>query len=195
MRIRSVVSVAALAAVLTVAACSGGTPSPTGSRSGSLAGQSVEVAGTWSGTEQESFQLVLDEFAKKTGASVKYTSGGDDLAALINSRLAGGSPPDVALIPQPGVVNEFARKGAIKELTGPAAEAIAANYSTAWQDLGKVDGKLYGVYFKVANKSVVWYRDDKFAEGGGEAPADLGGVRKVSKALSDSGIPPMAVRR
>ncbi|MFD0598263.1 ABC transporter substrate-binding protein [Catellatospora coxensis] len=99
----------------------------------------------------------------------------------------------MALIPQPGVVNEFVRKGAIKELTGAAAEAVAANYSPAWQQLGQVDGKLYGVYFKVANKSVVWYRTDKFTEAGVQAPTTWEEFVKVTKTLADSGVSPMAV--
>ncbi|MFI7609239.1 ABC transporter substrate-binding protein [Micromonospora sp. NPDC049366] len=186
------VGAVAVAAVLAVAGC-GGSGDPTTTGSGPLAGQSVEVAGTWSGTEQASFQQVLDAFAAKTGATVKYTSGGDDLAALINSRLAGGSPPDVALVPQPGVVNEFVRKGAIKPLTGAAAEAVAANYSPAWQELGSVDGKLYGLYFKVANKSVVWYRTDTFADAGVQPPATWEDFVKVTRTLADSGVSPMAV--
>src|SRR5258706_8099012 len=64
-----------------------------------LVGQTVEVAATWSGAEQKNFQAVLDAFHARTGATVKYTSGGNDLAVLLNSRLAGGAPPDVALIP------------------------------------------------------------------------------------------------
>ncbi|MFD0598262.1 hypothetical protein ACFQZ4_43290 [Catellatospora coxensis] len=87
MRISLRAGAVAVAAVLAAAGCSGG-EDPTTTGSGSLAGQSVEVAGTWSGTEQANFQAVLDAFATKTGATVKYTSGGDDLAALINSRLA-----------------------------------------------------------------------------------------------------------
>src|SRR5581483_3184513 len=109
-----------------------------------LAGQTVEVAAVWSGVEQAHFRAVLDSFAAKTGAKVKYTSGGNDLAALINSRLAGGAPPDVALIAQPGVVAQLAQRGAIKELTGDAAAAITANYSPAWRALGVIDGRLYG---------------------------------------------------
>src|SRR5262249_60329917 len=99
----------------------------------SLAGEPVAVAATWTGTEQANFKAVLDAFARKTGATVKYTSGGDDLPVLLGSRLAGGAPPDVALIAQPGVVASFARKGQLKELTGAAAQAAAADSRDAWR--------------------------------------------------------------
>ncbi len=149
----------------------------------SLVGQTVEVAATWTGAEQKNFQAVLDAFHERTGATVKYTSGGNDLAVLLNSRLAGGSPPDVAMIPQPGVVAQLARSGALTPLTGAALAAVRANYSEAWQRLGQFGGKQYGISFKVANKSLIWYRVDDFADAGVD-PADhmAGSDRRVAHA-------------
>ena len=156
-----------------------------------LTGRTVEVAATWSGTEQKNFEAVLNEFARRTNATVKFTSGGNDLPVLLNSRLAGGAPPDVAFIPQPGVVAELARRGVLKEITGDAADAVNANFSEAWRQLGVIDGRLYGVYFKVANKSVIWYRTDKFTDAGVAPPRTWNDLKKVSATLVDSGITPM----
>jgi alpha-glucoside transport system substrate-binding protein len=156
-----------------------------------LRGRTVEVAATWSGVEQKNFAAVLDEFARRTGATVKYTSGGNDLPILINSRLAGGAPPDVAFIPQPGVVAELARRGVLKPLTGDAAAQVRANYSAVWQQLGSIDGQLYGFYFKVANKSVIWYRADAFDEAGVRPPDSWDDLRAISATLVDAGITPM----
>jgi alpha-glucoside transport system substrate-binding protein len=182
---------AALAGTLLAAGCGDAMPTVAGGRS--LAGQTVEVAATWTGAEQANFRAVLDAFARRTGATVKYTSGGDDLPVLLGSRLAGGGPPDVALIAQPGVVASFARKGQLKELAGAAAQAVAANYSDAWRALGTIDGKQYGVYFKVANKSVIWYRADAFAEAGVQPPATWDEFLATSRTLADAGYVPMAV--
>jgi alpha-glucoside transport system substrate-binding protein len=184
-------AVLAVAVLAAVAGCDSGT-TPSGSKK-PLEGQTVEVAATWTGTEQANFKKVLAAFTTKTGAEAKYTSGGNDLPTLINSRLAGGSPPDIALISQPGYVAELVKKGSLKELTGGAADAISANYSGAWKDLGTVNGKLYGVYFKVANKSLVWHRTDKFADAGVQPPATWEDFVKLSKTLVDAGITPMAV--
>ncbi len=191
--LRATRSATALTLGLLAAGCGTATiPShPTGAAS--LAGETVEVAATWTGTEQANFQAVLDAFAKKTGATVKYTSGGDDLPVLLGSRLAGGAPPDIALIAQPGVVASFADKGQLKELTGTAVDALARNYSDAWRALGTINGKQYGVYFKVANKSVIWYRTDKFAEAGVQPPATWDEFVQISRVLVDSGTTPMAV--
>jgi alpha-glucoside transport system substrate-binding protein len=185
-------SLVVVTAVLLVASgCTSGSPGGAGSYLTDLSGTTVEVAATWSGTEAENFRAVLDEFARRTNVRVKYTSGGNDLAVLLNSRLAGGAPPDVAFIPQPGVVAELARRGVLKPLTGSTAAAVRANFSPAWQQLGTVDGTLYGIYFKVANKSVIWYRTDSFDEAGVQPPRTWDELTTVSHTLTDAGITPM----
>ncbi len=149
-----------------------------------LTGQTVEVAATFTGIEQENFQAVLDEFARQTKATVKYTSGGNDLAVLLNSRIAGGAPPDVALIPQPGVVAEFAKRGVLKELTGDAAAAVNANYSEAWKGLGTIDGKLYGVVLQGREQVRHLVPDRRLLGSRRPATQDLGRVQdRVPDAL------------
>jgi alpha-glucoside transport system substrate-binding protein len=185
---------AVAAAVVALGAAGCGTDkgtTPPGVGNVDLTGQTVEVAAVWSGTEQENFQAVLDGFARKTKATVKYTSGGNDLPVLLNSRIAGGQPPDVALVAQPGVVAELAKRGAIKPLTGDTEAAVKANYSPAWQQLGTIDTKLYGLYFKVANKSVIWYRTADFADAGVQPPKTWEELATASKTLADSGKTPI----
>ncbi|MPZ27589.1 MAG: extracellular solute-binding protein [Micromonosporaceae bacterium] len=167
-----------------------------GDGDGPLAGATVEVAAIWTGAEQAHFQAVLAAFERRTGATVRYTSGGDDLPALLNSRLAGGAPPDVALLGQPGVVAQLARRGELTELSGAAAAAAAAaaaNFSPPWREFGMVDGRLYGVYFKVANKSVIWYRTDAFQQAGVEPPRSWPELVRVTGTLADAGVGTMAV--
>ncbi len=178
--------------VLSVGACTAASPAPTDPALGNLAGRTLEVIATWSGAEQENFRAVLEEFGRRTNATVNYTSGGTDIAVLINSRLAGGEPPDIAFIPQPGVVAELARRGALVPLTGAAEAAVRLNYAQAWQDLGTVDGRLYGLYYKVANKSVIWYRTDAFDEAGVSPPSTWDELVDISSTLTEAGITPMA---
>jgi len=131
--------VVAVLAALAAAGCGGsGNAAPAASGGGTgglpdLSGQKLEVIGSWSAAEQDAFQAVLKKFSDATHAQVTYTSGGNDENVLINSRLAGGSPPDLAAIAQPGVVTQFAGKGAIKPLTGEVLTAVQANFSPAWQ--------------------------------------------------------------
>jgi alpha-glucoside transport system substrate-binding protein len=188
------------AAALAAAGCgsSGGTPVPAGAASpGSglpdLTGQHLEVISEWSSGEQAAFQAVLAGFTRQTHATVTYTSGGNNLNVLLNSRLAGGAPPDIALIPQPGVVAQYAAKGQIKPLPAAVAGTVRANFTDSWQKLGTNQGQLYGFFFKVANKSVVWYRTEAFSQAGVQPPATWDDFVKVSQTLSDSGVAPIAI--
>ena len=58
--------------------------------------------------------------------SITGCDGGAAIPA-ISPGPAGGAPPDVALIPQPGVVAQYARKGQLVPLTGDASAAVSAN--------------------------------------------------------------------
>lgn len=159
---------------------------------GDLSGSTVEVLGTWSGAEQANFRAVTDEFTRRTHATVRYTSGGNDLAILINSRLAGGSPPDIAFIPQPGVVSQLIARGVIRPLPPAAEAAVRRHYSDAWVSLGTEQDRLYGLYVKVAHKSLIWYRTDAFEEAGVTPPSTWDQFLAISRTLTEAGITPMA---
>jgi maltose-binding protein MalE len=191
--------VATMATALALSGCDTGPVAPAGGSLSSggklpdLTGQSVEIIGEWSSNEQQAFQAVLKKFGELTHAKVTYVSGGNNINVLINSRLSGGQPPDVALIPQIGVAAQYARKGQIKPLTDEVADAVHSNFTEAWQRLGTFDGKLYGFFFKVANKSTIWYRTDPFGQAGVEPPRTWEDFTTVSRTLSDSGTTAVAI--
>src|SRR5256885_99901 len=195
---RSRLGLAALTAALALAGCGTASPPvPDGSGAGGklpdLTGQKLEVVGSWAAAEQAAFEAVLRSFTDRTHAQVTYTSGGDNTSVLINSRLAGGSPPDVAALAQPGVVAGYAQKGRIRPLTGDVLAAVQANFSAAWQKLGQIDGTPYGFFFKVANKSTIWYRTDSFDQAGDRPPTTWEEFSTASRTLSDAGTVPMAI--
>lgn len=154
---------------------------------GEFSGTTLEVSATWSGAEQANFEAVLDGFEQETGATVNYTSFGDNGATTLNTQVEGGNPPDVAVVGQPALMQQLARDGALVPLGEDAAAAVADNYAQDWIDLGTVDGELYGVWFKAANKSTVWYNADVWDEAGAEAPEDWDGFLEQLQLISDAG--------
>jgi len=165
----------------------------TGTDTADLSGQSVEVAAVWTGTEQENFQTVLDAFAEETGAKVTYTSTGDDIATVLGTRIQGGDPPDVAMLPQPGLLSSFAADDALVPVSDEVEAAVDENYAPVWKELGSVDDTLYGVWFKAANKSTVWYRTDAFEQAGVEPPTTWEELLQVAQTISDSGVTPVSI--
>lgn len=158
-----------------------------------LSGETVEVAATWTGAEQERFQMVLDAFAAQTGAEVRFRSAGDDVAAYVGPRIEGGDPPDVAILPQPGVLRSFAEQGDLIEIEDVAGDEIDENFGSTAREVGSADGTLYGVWFKTAQKSTVWYNVNVFEEAGVEPPATWDELQEVAQTVSDYGVAPYSV--
>jgi len=70
---------------------------------------------------------------------------------------------------------------------------VDANYAPVWRELGSVDGTLYGVWFKAANKSTVWYRTKAFFDAGVAPPKTWDKLEEVSAKLAGKGITPLAL--
>ena len=105
----------------------------------------VSIAGVWTGDEQKNFQAVLDGFKEQyPNVTVKYNPAGDQLPTVLATAVAGGKPPDMAAVAQPGLMRDFQAQGELKPIDY-AKDAIAADFGQSWIDLGTVDGKLYGL--------------------------------------------------
>src|SRR5437879_11450959 len=88
-------AIGSLVALLGATACSSGGNAPGTGASGST----INVMSLWGGSEQDSFQKVLDAFKTKTGVTAKYESIRTDYATTLQTRISGGNPPDIAIIP------------------------------------------------------------------------------------------------
>ncbi|MEU3534504.1 MULTISPECIES: ABC transporter substrate-binding protein [Streptomyces] len=202
---RAVGAVAALlAGGLVLGACSGGggddktgkesSPSAGGSVSlPKLDGAHLEIAAVWTGQEQTNFKKVLAEFEKRTGAQVTFVPAQDPIINFLGSKIAGGQPPDIALLPQPGAIKQAVDKGWAKPVGPDALKEVQKNYSQGWQDIGKVNGKQYGVYYKAANKSLIWYNAKVFENAGAKEPTTWKDLLTTAQAVYDSGVTPFSV--
>ncbi|MGW0762566.1 ABC transporter substrate-binding protein [Streptomyces sp. NPDC002814] len=181
-----------LVLALGATACGGG-PVTAGGGDKALGGQTVTVAGVWSGSEQENFQKVLDAFGEKTGAKTQFVSTGDNVSTVVGSKIEGGNAPDVVMVPQVGVLQQFAKEGWLKPLSKTTQKSVGANYADVWKTYGSVDGTLYGLYFKAAHKSTVWYSPDALAQAGVEPPKTYDEMLKAGQTVSDSGLAAFSV--
>ena len=128
-------------------------------------GGSVTLWAEWTSTEQQAFKAVLQPFQDQTGIKVQYTGKGSNMDTALDAAVAGGAPPAVALVPDPGTLDSLAAKHAIQ----PIASVIgseAKNYSSAWNTLASYNSKLYGVWLKAATKNTVYYNPAVFVAAG-----------------------------
>jgi len=204
-----------LAAVLIVSACGGGaTPTPAGSTgtgasapastgtgaSGTPAGSavtsgSITVTSLWGGAEQANFEKVLTAFTAKSGITVKYESVRDAYATALQTRITGGNPPDVAILPGIGFLRRFAKDGSIKKVSdlGIDTAALKSNYAPGILDIGSVGGDLYAIMVKFNSKSTVWYRPDKLKAAGVDIPKDWDAFSAALKTLVAKGDKPLGL--
>ncbi|MFD3647400.1 ABC transporter substrate-binding protein [Streptomyces cyaneofuscatus] len=158
-----------------------------------LDGENISVAAVWTGPEQANFTKVLGEFEKRTGAKVTFVPAQDPIVNFLGTKIAGGQPPDVAMIPQVGAIQQAVAKKWAKPV-GPEARAqLGQNYAQVWQDLGAVDGTQYGVYFKAANKSLIWYNAAAFDNAGAAEPKTWKDFITTAETISASGVTPVSV--
>ncbi len=154
---------------------------------------SVSIIAKWTGGEQDSFMAVLEPFKKANpDVEIKYQGAGDNTAQIVSTAVQGGNPPDIAQLPQPGLMKQFAESGKLEPITFAKA-TIAKNFAPDWLRIGSSGGKLYGLFFKVTNKSTVWNNTKAFKSAGVKAPTSWPQFLKSAQTLRASGLPAYSI--
>jgi len=154
----------------------------------------VSVIHQWvSGGEPESFQAVVSPWEDLTGGKV-VDFGTRDILDILTIRVAGGNPPDMAVLAAPGTMQEFAKDGKLVALDSFLdMNKIRSEYSEGWIDLCTVNGKLYGIPYKAANKATVWYNPKVFDANDLEVPETWDELIALSDQLVASGLSPWSI--
>lgn len=161
-----------------------------------LKGQTVSMIGPWLGPDRDLIESVLVYFEAATGAKVDY-AGSDSFEQQIVIDVKAGSPPNIAIFPQPGLAADIASKGGLVPLGKKTENWVKNNYAAgqSWVDLGTYKNKngkkeFYGFFYKVDLKSLVWYIPDNFDEMGYEVPRSMEELIKLSdQIVKDGGTP------
>jgi alpha-glucoside transport system substrate-binding protein len=194
MRYRSLVFALLVGALaFTAAGCGGGDDDGGGAEGSEDVTGEISTMAIWAGEEQASFEAVIAGFNELyPNVTVNYNSGGDNLGPLLSTAVEGGNPPDIAAIGQPGLMSDFAGQGALQSLDD-MRDAIVENFGESVADVGTVDGTQYGILFKGANKSTIWYNVASFEEAGVEPPEDFDGLNEAAATIKAAGITPYSV--
>ncbi|HET9443611.1 MAG TPA: ABC transporter substrate-binding protein [Acidimicrobiales bacterium] len=191
--LRRLLALLAAVAMLAVA-CGGDDDGDEGAGGGGqLSGETVEVIAKWTGGELDAAKQVMAAFTEETGIKVNLQGVGDDLPTILSTRVEGGNPPDIAQLPQPGLLVDLAKRGALIPIDDVVGDAVDERYEPVWRDLGSHEGKLYGVWFKAANKSTVWYRTEAWKDAELEPPETWEEWKTASQDLLDAGVKPLTV--
>jgi alpha-glucoside transport system substrate-binding protein len=120
-------------------------------------GGSVSVLAQWGGTEQAQFLAMVKPFEDATGVTVNYT-GTRDEPAVLTTGIASGQLPDIAGIPGPAQMQQYAAAGKLQDLsTMLDMSTYQSQTPSSLVQLGTVSGKLVGVFLDVSAKGQIWY--------------------------------------
>ncbi len=190
-----------IASLVALAACSGeATPADTTSPKagsaecaafesyGDLSGKTVTVYASIVAPEEQTHVDSFKPFEECTGATIDY-EGSREFEAQLPVKIEAGSPPDIAYIPQPGLLSTLVDRfpDAVKPV-GDAAEAnVEKYYNEAWKGYGTVGDEYYAVPVGANAKSFVWYSPTMMNDGGYEIPTTLDELMELTdKIVADN---------
>ncbi|MFI6783413.1 hypothetical protein [Micromonospora sp. NPDC050276] len=165
------------------AAAAGATALATGCSGGA---RSVQVAVVWSTSELDRFRDVVAGYP----APVQVVSAGNDIDAFLRARHLAGTSPDVAILPRPGLVTEYAQRGWLSPVRPSTGYAVPSGLG----ELLTAEEQRYGVWVKAAHKSLVWHLPSMLAA----QPANWDALVQRTKELGararrDGGPAPLAI--
>jgi ABC-type glycerol-3-phosphate transport system substrate-binding protein len=183
------IAVAALLVAGLAGAKTGSKTSAGGTAQNLAVSGSVTFDGIWTAGEATAFGKVIASFNKVyPKVHINYKPVGNNVPTVLATAIAGGHPPDMADIAQPGLIKQFVQQGHLKPITY-ARGLMAKNFAPSWLSLGTFSGKLYALPFKVSNKSLYWYNVPAFKTAGVKPPATWAQLQAAAKTLKASGTP------
>ena len=194
---KRVASVAALGvALFTVTACSSNSSgnaasTPAATLTGNCAqyqayaghsGSTVTIFGSILSPESNSLNTSWADFSKCTGITIQYT-GSNTFESDLPVKVNGGNAPDLAIIPQPGLLQQMVATGTVK---APPAQTVAneANWNSAWKGYGSVNGTFYAAPMSANMKSLVWYSPSYFKKNGYTVPTTWAELMALSNKMA-----------
>jgi alpha-glucoside transport system substrate-binding protein len=147
-------------------------------------GGSVSLLGPWGGDQVAVLDNVLAPFKERTGITVDYV-GSQDIVNLLRTGVATGTAPDVADLPSPGILREYARSGDLVALDDIVSAAYREQTAPGVVDIGVVDDTLYGISFAGSIKGLMWYDPAVYTGGAPTSWDDL--VAKAGVAATAAG--------
>ncbi len=160
---------------------------------GDLSGREVSVYTSILPPEQETQEASYDLFEECTGAKVTY-EGSSEFEAQLVVRVQGGNAPDIAYVPQPGLLNTLVTQtGEVVPAPDVVEENVDEFWDENWKGYGTVDDEFYAAPLGASVKSLVWYSPKTFEENGYEVPETWDDMIALSDQMVDDGLKPWCV--
>jgi alpha-glucoside transport system substrate-binding protein len=167
------------------AASGGATGCAAYSSYGDLKGKKVTIYASILSPESDHLKTSWAEFEKCTGVTIQYT-GANDFESQLPVRVAGGNAPDLAIIPQPGLLQTMVKTGKAVEAPAQVLKNVTDNWAPVWKGYATVNGKFYGAPSSANVKSLIWYSPSVFKAKGWAVPTTWADLMTLSQKIADT---------
>ena len=128
-------------------------------------------------------------FEKCTGATINYI-GDKSFETQVLVQARAGNPPDLAIIPQPGLLAQLVSTGKVVKAPDAVASNVDKFWGQDWKGYGTIDGTFYAAPLGASVKSLVWYSPSEFADNGYTIPTTLDELKTLSDKIAATGKKP-----
>ena len=188
----------AVTASLVLAACSSSSSSGSGSSVSAdpscapysaymgHSGTTVSMFASILSPESDKLEASWADFSKCTGITISY-EGSNDFESQLPVRVSGGNAPDIAIIPQPGLLAKMAATGKLIKGSDTVSANVDKYWSKDWKKYGSVAGTFYAAPMSANLKSLVWYSPAAFKAGGYTVPETWADLMTLSDKIAAAG--------
>lgn len=150
--------------------------------SGSGGETTVRIAGGITGTEADALNQSFEQFTKDTGIKVVYT-GDKSFEGNIVTKVSGGDAPDIAIVPQPGLLKTLIGTGEVQKASDAVSSNVDQYWGEDWKSYGTDGGTFYAAPMLANLKGYVWYSPAKFKEWGVEVPKTFDQLMTLTQTI------------
>lgn len=147
----------------------------------------VSIYGTIVEVEADALNESWADFETCTGIDIVY-QGTQEFEAQVRVLVDGGTAPDLAIFPQPGLFQSFA--DSLVEPSQATLDNISNNWSADWAGYGQIDGVQYAAPLMASVKGFVWYSPSFFSDKGYEVPATIDELMTLTAKIAADGTVP-----
>lgn len=158
-----------------------------------MGAEKVTFTTSFGGAELDVFKSLMNQFTEDTGIEVEVQPVSRNMKTALGSRVEAGNPPDMANVPNPGLMVSWAQDGHLASLDWFKDTDLADKMAGGFIGSGSYDGSLYGVVPAASVKSLVWYNKKVFEKEGYEVPETLGELLQLQDKMIGDGYVPWTV--
>jgi alpha-glucoside transport system substrate-binding protein len=185
------IAVGAVGALVLAGGCSSGSSKGGGNGSTDFGGQTIQL---WSSMDQPIIDGLKAKLAPQFSAlkiNVKWSKI-DNINQIIAQKVQANDPPDIALLPQPGIIKDLGTKHKLTALDNILdMNALKNSMAPGTLDVAKgSDGKTYGLMISMNVKGLIFYPKKAFDAAGYTAPTTLQGLLDLTNKIKADGKTP-----